>query len=89
MSHASPTTLRLADLTGRWFIQQSNFPMWLKGDKQHPTFDYVVEERSDGPVLIDTVGYEKRGATTPSAASTRRCLAPRRSCGAAPACCRC
>ena len=48
-------------LAGRWFIQRSNFPMWLKGDKQHPTFDYVVEQRADGPVLIDTVGYEKNG----------------------------
>ena len=41
----NPNTLEL--LQGRWYIHFSNFPMWLKGDKTNPTFNYTIEKRGD------------------------------------------
>lgn len=49
--------LKLEDLQGKWFIHFTNFPMWLKGDKTHPTFNYTLSK--DG--LTDVVLYEKKG----------------------------
>jgi hypothetical protein len=49
--------LALEDLQGKWYIHFSNFPMWLKGDKTHPTFNYTVSKGG----LEDRVDYEKKG----------------------------
>ncbi|WP_304234497.1 hypothetical protein [Jiulongibacter sediminis] len=49
--------LKLKDLEGQWYIQYSNFPMWLKGDKTSPRFNYTIE--SDR--LLDKVQYIKQG----------------------------
>lgn len=35
------TRIDLHDLEGKWYIHQSNFPMWLKGDKTSPAFNYI------------------------------------------------
>ena len=51
------TPLKLEDLEGKWFIHFTNFPMWLKGDKTHPTFNYTVKNGG----LTDAVAYEKNG----------------------------
>lgn len=51
-------TLSLDQLVGRWHVLATNFPMWLKGDKTQPTFEYA--KLADGR-LDDTVAYLKAG----------------------------
>ena len=48
-------------LIGTWFICSTNFPMWTKGDKLHPTFNYTLTERNGEKVLFDEVKYTKKG----------------------------
>lgn len=48
-------------LVGTWFICYSNFPMWLKGDKTNPTFNYTITTRKEEKVLLDEVKYIKKG----------------------------
>ncbi|NOQ71371.1 MAG: hypothetical protein GQ574_05190 [Crocinitomix sp.] len=52
--------IRMADIEGTWFVNMSNFPMWLKGKKQNPRFKYTV--LSDNKML-DEVTFEKKGKT--------------------------
>jgi len=47
-------------LVGTWFIHSTNFPMWLKGDKVNPTFNYSPVAKKEG-VLLDEVNYLKNG----------------------------
>jgi len=49
----------LTTLVGTWFICATNFPMWLKGDKTNPTFNYSVTTKNDKRVLLDEVKYIK------------------------------
>lgn len=51
----------LKALEGCWFINQSNFPMWLKGDKKNPTFNYQIQEKSGKKGLKDVVCYQQNG----------------------------
>ncbi len=44
-------------LSGKWTVQATNFPMWLKGDKLRPTFMYTPLE--DGR-LLDEVQYQRK-----------------------------
>lgn len=46
-------------LVGTWFMCYSNFPMWLKGDKTEPTFNYTITTRKGEKVLLDEVKYLK------------------------------
>ena len=55
----NPNTLDV--LQGKWYIHFSNFPMWLKGDKTQPTFNYTIEKRGDVTGLKDEVNYKKKG----------------------------
>ncbi len=55
------TRINLHDLEGKWFIHQSNFPMWLKGDKTSPTFNYAIIEKKRSLYLSDKVSYLKNG----------------------------
>lgn len=48
-------------LVGKWYINLTNFPMWLKGDKTEPTFNYSIENKNDITVLKDEVIYQKNG----------------------------
>ena len=48
-------------LIGTWFICSTNFPMWTKGDKLNPTFNYTLEERKGETVLFDEVKYTQKG----------------------------
>lgn len=57
------TSIDLSDLEGKWFINQSNFPMWLKGDKISPTFNYTLVKKKKGLYLLDRVSYQKNGKT--------------------------
>lgn len=54
-------TSLLQQLVGTWFIIASNFPMWLKGDKLSPEFNYTQTERKGKTVLYDEVKYTKKG----------------------------
>lgn len=47
-------------LIGTWFICSTNFPMWTKGDKLNPTFNYSLVEGKEN-VLFDEVKYEQKG----------------------------
>lgn len=52
----------LAFLTGTWFICFTNFPMWTKGDKTNPTFNYeIIQNKQDKKMLSDEVRYFKKG----------------------------
>lgn len=55
----NPPILPLSDLAGRWHIVASNFPMWLDGKRQRPTFNYTVR----GGGLEDVVEFEREGHT--------------------------
>lgn len=57
------TSIDLRDLEGKWYINQSNFPMWLKGDKTSPTFNYTIIKKKNGLYLADKVSYRKNGKT--------------------------
>ena len=48
-------------LAGTWFICYSNFPVWLKGDKINPTFNYTITTRKEQNVLLDEVKYIRNG----------------------------
>lgn len=43
-------------LPGRWYVVATNFPMWLKGDRLHPTFNYTP---LDDERLLDEVRYQR------------------------------
>ncbi|WP_337040570.1 hypothetical protein [Emticicia sp. 17c] len=49
----------LTTLVGTWFICYTNFPMWLKGDKSNPTFNYTEVILKGEKVLLDEVKYYK------------------------------
>jgi hypothetical protein len=49
-------------LEGRWHIILTNFPMWLKGDKQNPTFNYKIAIKNGIKGLMDSVEYLKNGS---------------------------
>lgn len=55
--------INLQILEGKWYIILSNFPMWLKGDKTNPTFNYKVAERDGVMGLTDEVKYTQNGRT--------------------------
>lgn len=55
--------IELQDLEGRWYINQSNFPMWLKGNKINPTFNYTLKEKGGKEGLVDVVKYKQNGKT--------------------------
>ena len=55
--------INLQALEGKWYIILSNFPMWLKGDKTNPTFNYKKAERDGVLALIDEVKYTQNGRT--------------------------
>jgi len=48
-------------LQGRWYIIHSDFPMWTKGNKIKPNFNYKIIERKGDTVLLDEVKYFKNG----------------------------
>ncbi len=53
--------INLHELEGKWHIILTNFPMWLKGDKKSPNFNYKMAE-SDGVMgLLDEVKYTQKG----------------------------
>jgi len=54
-------SIELSTLEGKWHIILSNFPMWLKGDKTNPTFNYTIAKRNDILGLTDEVKYEQNG----------------------------
>jgi hypothetical protein len=55
----SDSPLSLQSLAGTWYIHFSDFPMWLKGDKQYPTFTYTIRRRKGIVGLKDEVRYLK------------------------------
>lgn len=55
--------INLQALEGKWHIILSNFPMWLKGDKTNPTFNYKIDERDGVMGLTDEVKYTQNGRT--------------------------
>jgi len=57
----STPILKLEELAGEWFVNMSNFPMWLKGNKTNPRFNYSVVETKGKMFLLDEVGFRKNG----------------------------
>ena len=53
--------INLKELEGKWHVILTNFPMWLKGDKKNPNFNYKMAERDGVMGLIDEVKYIQKG----------------------------
>ena len=53
--------MKLKESEGRWYINMSNFPMWLKGDKTSPTFNYKETTLKKTKGLSDSVEYIQNG----------------------------
>ena len=53
--------IELQELAGVWYIIKTNFPMWLKGDRTNPVFDYSKGEKNGKTGLVDHVRFEKNG----------------------------
>jgi lipocalin len=53
--------IHLKNLEGKWYVQYTNFPMWLKGDKQQPTFNYSILQKNKMIGLYDEVRYIQNG----------------------------
>ncbi|AFK01516.1 hypothetical protein Emtol_0362 [Emticicia oligotrophica DSM 17448] len=51
----------LEKLEGKWHILFTNFPMWLKGDKINPTFNYEISTKNGKRGLRDEVKYFQKG----------------------------
>jgi hypothetical protein len=48
-------------LAGTWIICSTNFPMWTKGNKTKPSFNYTIVEKGGRKLLYDEVKYFKNG----------------------------
>jgi hypothetical protein len=51
----------LAALEGTWYVNMSNFKMWLKGTKHNPAFTYTLAEKKGKKGLTDVVSFTKKG----------------------------
>ncbi|MES2763465.1 MAG: hypothetical protein V4677_14720 [Bacteroidota bacterium] len=49
----------LTKLEGTWYVNMSNFKMWLKGNKLYPKFNYTLQTKRDITGLKDVVSYIK------------------------------
>ena len=54
-------TIPLHALAGQWYIHLTNFPMWLKGDRTMPTFNYKIGKKNGKEGLEDQVQFIKNG----------------------------
>lgn len=48
-------------LEGTWYLIQSNFPMWIKGDNINPVVNYSIVEQNDEQVLSVQLNYLHKG----------------------------
>ena len=53
----------LKKIEGKWYINMTDFKMWLTGKKQNPTFNYWIETRLGVVGLKDHVTYTQRNKT--------------------------
>lgn len=51
----------LKQLEGRWYVIMSDFPMWKKGNKTNPAFQYTVGKHNGKAGLRDEVIYTQKG----------------------------
>lgn len=49
----------LSRLEGTWYVNMSNFKMWLKGNKLNPQFNYSTQVNGEVTGLKDVVSYSK------------------------------
>ncbi|MFK7784676.1 MAG: hypothetical protein AB8B56_06165 [Crocinitomicaceae bacterium] len=49
--------IKLTDLEGLWYVNQTNFPMWLKGNRTAPRLNYTIQTKRKDTVLFDRVNY--------------------------------
>lgn len=59
MKNTTALQSQLSKLEGTWYVNMSNFKMWLKGDKLNPKFIYSIKMNGDVVGLNDTVCYKK------------------------------
>jgi hypothetical protein len=60
MKPITTNTDPLTSLEGTWYVNLSNFKMWLKGNKHNPTFTYTLQIRKGIKGLKDVVSYDKK-----------------------------
>ncbi|RZA17882.1 MAG: hypothetical protein EOP02_20860, partial [Proteobacteria bacterium] len=51
----------LLALEGRWHLHASTFPMWLKGNRRQPRFNYRVIADGQREALDDRVTWQQGG----------------------------
>ncbi len=59
---SAPASFDAARLDGTWYVVASNFPMWVSGDKQNPTFRYTLLEDDLEPRKLDDVVWFSKGS---------------------------
>jgi len=60
--NAIQQNIPLETYVGKWYINMTTFPMWLKGDKKNPTFNYTIQTKNEKPTLHGDVQYfNKKG----------------------------
>ncbi|MES2567192.1 MAG: hypothetical protein V4565_10020 [Bacteroidota bacterium] len=47
----------LSKLEGSWYVNMSNFKMWLTGSKVNPKFNYTIQTKGNIVGLKDVVSY--------------------------------
>lgn len=58
---SDPLAHALRAWEGRWWIVASTFPMWLKGGRRNPCFNYRVVADGEAWALDDRVAYQRNG----------------------------
>lgn len=61
LNSLSQDSLSFKEIAGKWFVTQSNFPMWKKGRKTNPSFVYDPVLKKGDTVMIDKVHFMKNG----------------------------
>lgn len=60
-SAASASADPLTRLEGTWYVNMTNFKMWLKGNKLNPQFIYAQQTKGGVAGLNDIVCYDQNG----------------------------
>ena len=52
---------RLKSIEGRWFLQYSGCPLWLRGNVDTISFNYDLEHKGEELVLKERIEFRKNG----------------------------
>lgn len=55
------TDRKLKSIEGRWFLQYSGCPLWLRGNVDTISFNYELEHKGEELVLKERIEFRKNG----------------------------